>query len=1530
MAFKNDLQYDSFDLVGWNNQTLDCCDWGGVACDQRGHVTGLDLSNKTITNGWLNASSALFGLRFLQSLNLAFNTFGSDHLPSGFGNLTQLTYLNLSNSNFQGQIPQDFSLMKNLVTLDLSSSPHYTLSLENPDLKMLIRSFTGLEELYLDYMNITMRHGYHWAEVISSSLPNLRVLSLKGCGLSGPLDSSLSKLKYLSVIILDQNTFSSDVPESFADLQNLTVLSLRACDLSGLLPKKIFQVPTLKTIDLSSNVILAGSFLEFPNNGSLENLVLSYTEIGGTLPDSIGGLPMLSRIELSGCKFSGHLPGSMQNLTRLVYLDLSSNSFTGSMPSFRMSKNLLWVNFYRNNLTGGIPSNWEGLNSLTYLSLGNNSLGGNLPESLLTLPFLQELQLSNNRLSGRISETVRVSSYQLRNLDLSSNRFQGPIPGSIFKLPALSTLKLSANNFTGSVDLDMFGELKELDSLDLSYNRLTVTVNNGNRTSSPFSSLYKLNTLKLASCKMQRLPDLKNQSRLMMLDLSDNQLSGEIPNWIWEVGNGYLRFLNLSHNEFSGLEKPYTFPFLLDVLDLHSNRLVGDIPIPPKRVYILDYSSNNFGTSIPVDFGNFITSTFSFSISDSNLVGLIPQSICNATSLLILNLHNNSLSGGIPSCLAETSKNLGVLNLGRNNLSGNVLDSFPEGCDLKTLDLSGNRLQGPLPRSLVNCKSLEVLDLGHNAITDTFPCWISSLSNLRVFVIRSNDFHGNMSCVGSSGNLTNLQIVDIALNKFSGILPPNLFASLKAIMFYNQTNLNYLHFKSGLNPSIYYQDSVTVVLKGTDRELVKILTIFTCIDFSNNGFQGSIPVAIGDLKLLNLLNFSHNALNGPIPTSIGRLANLESLDLSVNRLSGGIPTQLASLSFLSFLNLSYNELSGRIPRGSQIQTFSEATFEGNLGLCGMPLNKSCHDENAATSEVPTSPGGDGYEANELFLMGFVLIVGPLVFLRRWRRWYNKQVDRMLLLFTKGKDEETDGRADGSAPVVPTSAPICSKWSVMSTPQFVRADSEQANCNLKSLDVAIWQGGAKSKGLPLRNLYCQTIFNCQMELKISSFFLLVTFSSFLFGLLHPIPVSGQCLNDQKSLLLALKKDLKFDPSLSTKLVGWNKTLDCCQWGGVACDKAGHVTRLDISNESISGGIDGSSTLFRLTFLWSLNLAYNNFNSAHLPSGFGKLTALSDLDLSYNRFEGPIPGFIFKLPALSTLTLSANKFTGSVDLDMFGKLKELYALDLSYNHLTVTVNAKRSSAFSSLTKLNSLMLASCKMQQIPDLQNHSRLMMLDLSDNQLSGEIPNSIWKAGNGYLRFLNLSHNEFSSLQKPYTFPFLLDILDLNSNRLKGEIPIPPRRVYHLDYSNNNFGSSIPAGFGNVLTSTMFFSISNSKVVGVIPQSIHNASSLRVLDLSRNALTGPIPSIGNFKVLKSLDLSVNMLSGSIPGELANLTSLSFLNLSYNHLSGRIPQGSVFQRFTELSFKGNKGLCGPPLKKSCDNKRMSPQTSEVKY
>ncbi|GLT38684.1 hypothetical protein SLA2020_129160 [Shorea laevis] len=144
--------------------------------------------------------------------------------------------------------------------------------------------------------------------------------------------------------------------------------------------------------------------------------------------------------------------------------------------------------------------------------------------------------------------------------------------------------------------------------------------------------------------------------------------------------------------------------------------------------------------------------------------------------------------------------------------------------------------------------------------------------------------------------------------------------------------------------SLYYEDSVKVVVKAAERELVRILEIFTTIDFSSNQFHGPIPEELGELNSLLLLNLSHNSLTGQIPSSLGKLAELESLDLSSNKLEGRIPEQLTILTFLSVLNLSHNELEGHIPEGNQFNTFLNDSYIGNSRLCGFPLTKKCHNE----------------------------------------------------------------------------------------------------------------------------------------------------------------------------------------------------------------------------------------------------------------------------------------------------------------------------------------------------------------------------------------------------------------------------------------------------------------------------------------------------------------------------------------------------------------------------------------------------------
>ncbi|PRQ44044.1 putative non-specific serine/threonine protein kinase [Rosa chinensis] len=80
-----------------------------------------------------------------------------------------------------------------------------------------------------------------------------------------------------------------------------------------------------------------------------------------------------------------------------------------------------------------------------------------------------------------------------------------------------------------------------------------------------------------------------------------------------------------------------------------------------------------------------------------------------------------------------------------------------------------------------------------------------------------------------------------------------------------------------------------------------------------------------------------------------------------------------------------------------------------------------------------------------------------------------------------------------------------------------------------------------------------------------------------------------------------------------------------------------------------------------------------------------------------------------------------------------------------------------------------------------------------------------------------------------------------------------------------------------------------------------------------NAFIGKIPSsFGKMRQLEFLDLSKNHLSSQIPPEFASLTFLAFLDLSNNELVGKIPTNTQISTFLNTSFKGNKGLWGPPL------------------
>ncbi|XP_019178534.1 PREDICTED: receptor-like protein 12 [Ipomoea nil] len=458
-------------------------------------------------------------------------------------------------------------------------------------------------------------------------------------------------------------------------------------------------------------------------------------------------------------------------------------------------------------------------------------------------------------------------------------------------------------------------------------------------------------------------PQIRNLKSLENLELSKNNIYGPILEIIGNLTS--LTYIQISYNNFTGTLPPQIGNLMnLKILDLSRNNFCG--PISQiignlTQLVVLRLSTNNFIGTLMFDSGN----------PTSNLIS---STICNLRSLVILDLANNLFTGPIPQCLVN--KDLSVLDLHQNQFYGPIPTQFKVCNSLSRLSLYDNQLEGAVPRSLINCKGLEVLDLGHNNLSGTFPMWLRVIPNLKVLNLRFNRLSGSIRNRRIKGHLfPQLRVFDLSSNGFTGDLPTWLFKNFKAMT-------NVVEDKSqmylGLNNTgedildpWYYEDSMIVSVKGQERELVRVFSMFITIDLSNNKFEGHIPNSIGDLLALRELNLSRNKFTGHIPMSLGNLSMLESLDLSLNQIGGVIPEQLTRITTLEVLNLSHNKLVGCIPQGPQFNTFEANSYQGNDGLKGKPLSQSCGD--SVTPQLP-APKDFYKEDDSSFLSGCTIKV----------------------------------------------------------------------------------------------------------------------------------------------------------------------------------------------------------------------------------------------------------------------------------------------------------------------------------------------------------------------------------------------------------------------------------------------------------------------------------------------------------------------------------------------------------------------------
>ncbi|XP_040948769.1 receptor-like protein 7 [Gossypium hirsutum] len=633
----------------WKEGT-DCCSWDGVTCDHlNAHVIALDLSCSWLY-GTFPSNTTLFLLPHLQKLNLAFNDFNLSKIPSEFGGFTSLFYLNLSCTGFAGEVPSQVSHLSKLVSLDLSSK-FGEQTIDKHALEGLVHNLTEVRHLFLHGMDMSSVNAHVFMNLSSS----LRSLSLAYCDLQGKFPKNIFDLPNLNLLNLGGNQNLNLDPLKFNRSSNLEHLDL-SWMFSSTEIDSVDNLQALKYLALSGNSFFQRLSVSITKLSYLEYLILEGANFFGGLPDSMGNLVSLKFLDLRSNKLSGQIPLSILNLTQLEYLDISENSLEGS-----------------------IPDEVTAFPNLKHLDLSDNLLNGTLPSWLCTVPSLKIIYLFQNQFSGHIKE---FQSKSLELIVLQNNKLQGPLPSSIFQLLNLTELWLSSNYLSGVIEFSMFSNLPNLKYLDLSYNSLSLT---SNTTSTVNHILPNLTDVLLSSCNLSEFPQfLKGLKSLERLDLSCNKIEGKIPQWMQEVGNVSLTYFNVSHNSLTEVEH---FPWKnIAFLDLSSNLVSGNLPIPASTIRVFLISNNSFN-------------------------GEVSSLICNASSLQILDLSYNNLSGTIPQCFGNLSDSLEFLNLKKNKFYGTIPPTFAEGCQLTNFNLNGNLLEGPLTPSILNCRGLEVLDL---------------------------------------------------------------------------------------------------------------------------------------------------------------------------------------------------------------------------------------------------------------------------------------------------------------------------------------------------------------------------------------------------------------------------------------------------------------------------------------------------------------------------------------------------------------------------------------------------------------------------------------------------------------------------------------------------------------------------------------------------------------------------------------------------------------------------------------------------
>ena len=1500
---------------------------------------------------------------------------------------SQLKFLNLNSNNMTGKVAEDLAnVIRNNSGLEQLCLSDNNLKSSAIVILQALKDNSQLKILNLNNNNMSEKVAEDLANVIRNN-SGLEQLYLSDNGLKSSASIILQALRdnsQLKSLNLNNNNMSGKVVEDLADvIRNNSVLEQLCLSdndfkLSAIvILKALKNVYKLKILNLNNNnmttKIVQHLANVIKNNACLKQLFLSNNDLKTSAIVILRVLKdnsQLKILDLSKNKMTGQVSEDLANVIEtklgLEQLYLSHNDLKASaiviLQALKGNRHLEILDLNNNNMTEQV------LKDLT--NVIKNNLG------------LQQLRLSNNDLgsSAIVILQALTEHAQLNVLDLRGNNMTGEaalaLANFIKNSLSLRQLGLSDNDLSSSavVILHALTEHLQLEVLHLCNINMTMQVAeclaDVIKNNTGLEQLYLSDNF-LKTRILVILQALKNHFHLKILDLGCNNMTKLVSEDLANIikNNLGLQQILLCDNDLRSsafvILQALTEHVELKILDLRRNSMTREIAI-----YLADTIKNNLGLQQLYLSGNDLGSS----------AVVILQALIEHVQLQVLDFHGTNMTGQGTKVLADIIKNnsdIQVLDIGDNNLKASavvILQSLKDKFQLKILNLSKS-LTGGVVKDLAEIlkynSGLEQLYLSDNNFKSSAIIILQALkdsSHLEILELNNNNMTGKVA--------KDLAIViknNLGLKRI-GLSYNNLKKSASLILRALEDNFQLVSLNLNGN---YMTSHVSKDLANVIKNNLGLKEL----GLSYNNLKTSASIILRALKdnfqlvSLNLNgNYMTSLVSKDLANVINNNLNLQQLCLSDNHLRSSavvIIQALAGHLQLKFLDLGGNQMTGAVA----VELAN--VIKNNSGLKRLHLA----DNNFKSSAIFILHALKGYchlgilDLNNNYMTKEVVkdladVIKNNLDLQQLSLSYNdfKASATVILDALKDHFQLKSLNLNGNYMTELVSQDLAN----IIKHNLGLQELNLSDNNLRSSAVLIVQAlinHVQLKALDLgRN---------KMTWKIAQDLASVIKTN---SGLQQLDLSGNDLKASAVIILQALKD-----SCQLKSLNLN---DNEMTGQVAEDLASVIKnniglqQLGISNNNLKTSafvilqaLQGNSQLK------GLNLSQNNISgqvSQELANVIKNNQNLEQLFLSDNDLKASASVILQACnnSQLEVLDLSRNKITGEIAKDLAGVIKNnlnlqklgiadsnlkalaiiiiqalkcnfhLRILDLSRNNMTGKVSEDLANVIKNNPDLEQLYLSDNELKAsssviLQALKDNSKLKVLDLNNNTMTGEVVNDLAVVikNNLSLQKLCLSGNYFNS-KAAVIFQALIKsshlvVLDFSRNRMTRRVledlanviknNLNLRQLYlsdndlrssavvimqalteHmqlevLDFSGNNMNGQVAEDLANVIKNNLGLKLLNLSdndlrtSATVILQGLKNNFQLQGLNLCRNNMTGQVSEalanvIKNNSDLQQLSLSNNELGSSaviILKALADNFQLKSLNLNRNNMTEKV-------------------------------------------